>query len=106
MKTRPHQERRDFAAACSFVIVGILFFGWIVLFARNVQSDVASRSDAAVSDATGTSASDALSQLTQQIQNTRAQYSASAETATPSTNAPQVINIDAIPAPADSATNQ
>jgi hypothetical protein len=43
MRDRPHQERKDFAAACAFVVVVILFFGWIVLFARNIESTVSAQ---------------------------------------------------------------
>lgn len=105
MMSRPHHERKDFAAACSMVVVGLLFFGWVALFAHNVQSDVAAQASAPVSTSetsNGDNTADALSSLTKQIQTVRTSYS---QTVTPS-SAPQIINIDSLPAasPGESQT--
>ena len=92
MKTRPHQERRDFATMVSVLVVGVLFVGWIMLFISNVRSDVARQSYGNALSQT----SDAKNALTQQINTIRDSYNHAMQVPQPS--APQIIDIDTVPA--------
>ena len=94
MKTRPHQERRDFAAMVSVLVVGVLFVGWIILFVSNVQSDIAQMSDANSLSQTS-NAKNAVS-ITQQINTLRDSYTHAMQVPQPA--APQIIDIDTVPA--------
>ncbi|MDB5188017.1 MAG: hypothetical protein JWO50_537 [Candidatus Kaiserbacteria bacterium] len=98
MKTRPHQERKDFAAACSFVIVAILFLGWLALFVHNVQSDVASQQQTNQISSTDNSANgaNALTSLKENIQSSTDSFANLQAQASPG-NDPQIINIDTMP---------
>jgi hypothetical protein len=98
MKTRTHQERKDFAAMCSFVIVALLFFGWLALFVRNVQSDVASQQQSAQLSSSDTSnnGANALTSLEQNIQNSKNSFTNVRTQASQGTE-PQIINIDTMP---------
>lgn len=96
MKTRPHQERRDFAALVSFVVVGVLFVGWLVLFVRNVSNDIARSGTSSASTTQTGNAQAALDQISQQMSDVQRSYSQlTNQVAQPA--APQIINVDTVP---------
>ena len=93
LKTRPHQERRDFATMVSVLVVGVLFIGWVILFVSNVRSDIAQQSHTnPLSQTSG--AKNAVS-ISQQINAIRDSYTQATQVSPPA--APQVINIDTVP---------
>lgn len=92
MKSRPHEERRDFAALVSALVVGVLFVGWVILFVHNVNAEFASRAQEGFANAKDQTSS-VLNSM--DLSNTLGGTTTRTKVAQPP--APEIINIDAVP---------